>query len=51
MYLRLGLRGAIVISSPELAKEVFKNHDAVFSNRPHLIINELLVVTNQGAYR
>ena len=51
MYMRLGLRGAIVISSPELAKEVSKNHNDVFSNRPHFIIADLLVVTNQGVYR
>jgi hypothetical protein len=51
MYMRLGLRGAIVISSPEVAKEVLKNHDVVFCNRPHLIIANLLVVTNQGGYR
>jgi len=32
--LQLGLRPAIVVSSAEIAKEVLKNHDHVFSNRP-----------------
>ncbi|XP_058752159.1 cytochrome P450 83B1-like [Vicia villosa] len=32
--LKLGLRQAIVVSSAEIAKEIFKNNDLVFSNRP-----------------
>ncbi|XP_058752192.1 cytochrome P450 71A1-like [Vicia villosa] len=31
---QLGLRPAIVVSSAEIAKEVLKNNDLVFSNRP-----------------
>ncbi|CAL5211111.1 unnamed protein product [Lathyrus oleraceus] len=34
--LQLGLRPAIVVSSAEIAKEIFKNNDLVFSNRPIL---------------
>lgn len=34
--LQLGLRQAIVVSSAEIAKEVLKNNDLVFSNRPVL---------------
>jgi len=34
--LQLGLRPAIVVSSAEIAKEVLKNNDHVFSNRPKL---------------
>ncbi|CAL0306177.1 unnamed protein product [Lupinus luteus] len=34
--LQLGLRPAIVVSSPKLAKEVLKNHGLVFSGRPSL---------------
>jgi len=34
--LTLGLRQAIVVSSAEIAKEVLKNNDNVFSNRPVL---------------
>jgi hypothetical protein len=32
--LQLGLRQAIVVSSAEIAKEVLRNNDHVFSNRP-----------------
>ncbi|KEH29142.1 cytochrome P450 family 71 protein [Medicago truncatula] len=34
--LQLGLRPAIVVCSAEIAKEVLKNNDHVFSNRPKL---------------
>ncbi|XP_045828439.1 cytochrome P450 83B1-like [Trifolium pratense] len=33
---KLGLRPAIVVSSAKIAKEIFKNNDHVFSNRPIL---------------
>ncbi|KAI5391571.1 cytochrome P450 83B1 [Lathyrus oleraceus] len=33
---QLGLRPAIVVSSAEIAKEIFKDNDIVFSNRPVL---------------
>ncbi|KAK1303901.1 Cytochrome P450 71A4 [Acorus calamus] len=38
MHLQLGYRSAIIISSPDLAQEVFKTHDLVFANRPSLMI-------------
>nr|AHI15942.1 flavonoid 3',5'-hydroxylase [Pohlia nutans] len=48
MYLKLGSQHALVISSPEHAKEVFKNHDLTFSERPKLIVLDLLVTNKQG---
>ncbi|MED6170196.1 hypothetical protein PIB30_028582 [Stylosanthes scabra] len=35
--LQLGLKPAIIISSPKLAEEALKNHDREFSGRPSLI--------------
>ncbi|XP_057745766.1 cytochrome P450 83B1-like [Arachis stenosperma] len=40
--LQLGLRKAIVISSPELAKEILKNHDREFARRPNMIAQQKL---------
>lgn len=34
MMMKLGQTPAIVVSSVEVAKEIFKNHDVVFSNKP-----------------
>ncbi|XP_031482875.1 cytochrome P450 84A1-like [Nymphaea colorata] len=34
MYLRLGFMPTVVVSSPDAAKEVLKEQDGVFSNRP-----------------
>ncbi|KHN38815.1 Cytochrome P450 71B37 [Glycine soja] len=39
---QLGLRPAIVISSPKLAKEVPKNHDLEFCGRPKLLAQQKL---------
>ncbi|MED6170198.1 hypothetical protein PIB30_028583 [Stylosanthes scabra] len=36
--LQLGVRQAIVISSPKLAKEALKNHDRIFAGRPSNLI-------------
>ncbi|XP_061363830.1 cytochrome P450 71A1-like [Gastrolobium bilobum] len=35
--LQLGLRPAIVVSSPKIAREVLKDNDLVFSDRPNLL--------------
>ncbi|KAL2321770.1 hypothetical protein Fmac_026149 [Flemingia macrophylla] len=36
MFLQLGSTPTLVVSSAEMAKEIFKNHDSVFSSRPRL---------------
>ncbi|CAK9208507.1 unnamed protein product [Sphagnum troendelagicum] len=41
MELKLGSIHALVISSPEMAKEVLKTHDLVFASRPKSIISQL----------
>ncbi|GLJ32251.1 hypothetical protein SUGI_0649060 [Cryptomeria japonica] len=34
MALRLGMKTAVVVSSPAMAKEIFKTHDHIFAGRP-----------------
>ncbi|PIN27047.1 Cytochrome P450 CYP2 subfamily [Handroanthus impetiginosus] len=36
MFLQLGSVPTIVVSSPNMAQEIFKNHDLIFSGRPPL---------------
>ena len=36
MFLKLGSIPTVVVSSADIAQEVFKSHDAAFSNRPNL---------------
>ncbi|PIN23066.1 Costunolide synthase [Handroanthus impetiginosus] len=36
MFLQLGSIPALVVSSPNMAQEIFKNHDLIFSGRPPL---------------
>lgn len=42
MHVQLGQVSTVVISSPEIAEEVLKNHDIVFSNRPRLVASDIL---------
>ncbi|XP_054796037.1 cytochrome P450 71D10-like [Prosopis cineraria] len=42
MHLQLGQMSHVIISSPDLAKEIMKTHDIIFSNRPKIFSGEAL---------
>ncbi|KAJ4837529.1 hypothetical protein Tsubulata_022423, partial [Turnera subulata] len=41
-YLKLGVRRAVVVSSPSAVEECFTKNDVVFANRPHTVTGKLL---------
>lgn len=42
MHLKLGQRSEIVVSSPQLAKEIMITHDITFANRPQLSVAKIM---------
>ncbi|KAK4276055.1 hypothetical protein QN277_019046 [Acacia crassicarpa] len=42
MHLQLGDVSHVIVSSPEVAKQVMKTHDTIFANRPKLVAIETL---------
>lgn len=48
MHMKLGGLSFIVVSSPEMAKEVMKTHDIIFANRPHFIAADVITYGSRG---
>ncbi|WVY91028.1 hypothetical protein V8G54_036542 [Vigna mungo] len=42
MHLQLGESSTVVVSSPEVAKDIMKTYDAIFAQRPHRIVAQTM---------
>ncbi|XP_054816316.1 cytochrome P450 71D10-like [Prosopis cineraria] len=46
MHLQLGQTCFIIVTSPEIAKQVLKTHDHIFANRPNLLAAQIIGYNN-----
>nr|QNS29949.1 cytochrome P450 [Nothapodytes nimmoniana] len=42
MHVQLGQVSTVVISSPEIAKQVMKTHDVIFATRPQMLVSKIM---------
>ncbi|XP_027341752.1 cytochrome P450 71D9-like [Abrus precatorius] len=48
IHIKLGGLSTIVVSSPEMAKEIMKTRDIIFANRPHLLAADVITYGSKG---
>ncbi|KAG5053443.1 hypothetical protein JHK87_005641 [Glycine soja] len=48
MHMQLGELSCIMVSSPEMAKEVMKTHDIIFANRPYVLAADVITYGSKG---
>ncbi|CAJ1963937.1 unnamed protein product [Sphenostylis stenocarpa] len=48
MHIKLGALSTIVVSSPEMAKEVMNTHDTIFANRPYVFAVDVVTYGSKG---
>ena len=48
MLLRFGAKATLIISSPDMAREIFKEHDLVFSQRPRTVFLDIFNIAQKG---
>ncbi|XP_054816354.1 cytochrome P450 71D10-like [Prosopis cineraria] len=46
MHLQLGETSNVIVSSSEIAKQIFTTHDIIFSNRPHVLASKIIFYNN-----
>ncbi|XP_028755349.1 cytochrome P450 71D10-like [Neltuma alba] len=46
MHLQLGETSNVIVTSSEIAKQIFTTHDLIFSNRPHLLASNIILYDN-----